>query len=52
MNRSLLVLALLASPSLVLAATWQPSAELGIVNTTGNSDTTRPNGRGMKADCP
>ena len=51
MNRSLLVLALLASPSLVFAATWQPSAELGIVNTTGNSETTSINGRfGLKAE--
>ncbi len=51
MNRTLLVLALLASPAAAFAATWQPSAELGIVNTTGNSQTTSINGRfGLKAE--
>ncbi len=51
MNRTVLVLALLASPAAAFAATWQPSAELGIVNTTGNSETTSINGRfGLKAE--
>lgn len=51
MNRTLLVLAVLASPTAAFAATWQPSAELGIVNTTGNSETTSINGRlGLKAE--
>lgn len=51
MNRTVLVLALMASPAAAFAATWQPSAELGIVNTTGNSETTSINGRfGLKAE--
>ena len=51
MNRNILVLALLASPAAAFAATWQPAAELGIVNTTGNSETTSINGRfGLKAE--
>lgn len=51
MNRTLLVLAVLASPTAAFAATWQPGAELGIVNTTGNSETTSINGRfGLKAE--
>ncbi|GAB2658081.1 DUF481 domain-containing protein [Arenimonas aestuarii] len=51
MNRTLLVLACLASPAAASAATWQPNAELGIVNTTGNSETTSINGRfGLKAE--
>ena len=53
MNRTptlLAVLAILAAPAAAHAATWQPSAELGIVNTTGNSETFSINGRfGLKA---
>ena len=52
MNRSVLFLALLAiAATTASAAEWQPSAELGIVNTTGNSDTTSANGRfGLKGE--
>ncbi|MFY2764441.1 DUF481 domain-containing protein [Arenimonas sp. MALMAid1274] len=45
MKPSLLVLALVAAASPVLATEWQPKAELGVVNTTGNSDTTSINGK-------
>lgn len=48
MLRSLLLLALAAGPA---AAQWQPSAELGAVSTSGNSDTTSINGRfGLKGE--
>ena len=45
MFRSLLALAVLTGLCQTAAAQWQPKAELGIVNTTGNSDTTSVNGR-------
>jgi putative salt-induced outer membrane protein len=50
MSRLPIVLLLLSTSAANAAATtpeagWQPSAELGIVNTTGNSDTTSINGR-------
>lgn len=45
MNRTLLLLALAASPALATAVEWSPTAELGIVNTTGNSETTSVNGQ-------
>ncbi|GAB2504699.1 DUF481 domain-containing protein [Arenimonas alkanexedens] len=44
MIRSLLPLALLALAAPV-SADWTPNAELGVVNTTGNSDTTSANGK-------
>ncbi len=44
MIRSLLPLALLALAAPV-CADWTPTAELGVVNTTGNSDTTSANGK-------
>ncbi|PRH81832.1 DUF481 domain-containing protein [Arenimonas caeni] len=44
MIRLLTALPLLAA-SAVASAQWQPSAELGIVATSGNSDTTSVNGR-------
>lgn len=45
MNRTLLALSLLALLPAVAKAQWQPTAELGVVNTTGNSDTTSVNGK-------
>lgn len=45
MNRHLLVLSLLAGLPLAAHAQWQPTAELGVVNTTGNSETTSVNGK-------
>lgn len=45
MNRNLFVLPLLAALPLAAQAQWQPSAELGVVNTTGNSETTSVNGK-------
>jgi len=48
MVRPILLLALAAAPA---AAQWQPSAELGAVSTSGNSDTTSVNGRfGLKGE--
>lgn len=44
MIRSLLPLALLAA-SATASAEWTPTAELGLVNTSGNSDTTSANGK-------
>lgn len=44
MIRSLLPIALLALAAPV-SAEWSPTAELGVVNTTGNSDTTSANGK-------
>lgn len=50
MTRTLLVLALVAASG-AACAEWQPSAELGIVATRGNSDTTSLNGRfGLKGE--
>ena len=40
-----LALALVAGLPLAAHAQWQPTAELGVVNTTGNSDTTSVNGK-------
>lgn len=45
MIRNSLLLALFAGLPLSAAAEWTPSAELGIVNTTGNSETTSANGK-------
>lgn len=45
MNRKFLVLSLLAALPLAAHAQWKPSAELGVVNTTGNSETTSVNGK-------
>lgn len=45
MNRTLLALSLLALLPAAAQAQWQPTAELGVVNTTGNSDTTSVNGK-------
>ncbi|WP_176693117.1 DUF481 domain-containing protein [Arenimonas terrae] len=47
-HRSFLSIALalaLAVASAAAAADWQPTAELGVVNTSGNSDTTSVNGK-------
>ena len=44
MIRSLLPLALLAA-SATASAEWTPTAELGLVSTSGNSDTTSANGK-------
>ena len=44
MIRSLLPIALLALAA-PASADWSPTAELGVVNTTGNSDTTSANGK-------
>lgn len=50
MTRSLLTMSLLAAAG-AAQAQWQPSAELGIVATSGNSDTTSLNGRfGLKGE--
>lgn len=50
MTRTFLALAL-AAASGAACAQWQPSAELGIVSTSGNSDTTSLNGRfGLKGE--
>ena len=45
MNSNLLVLSLLALLPVSAHAQWKPTAELGVVNTTGNSDTTSVNGK-------
>ena len=45
MNRILLALSLLAGLPAAAQAQWQPTAELGVVNTTGNSETTSVNGK-------
>ncbi|MBW8368832.1 MAG: DUF481 domain-containing protein [Arenimonas sp.] len=45
MNRYFLSLSLLAALPLAAHAQWQPTAELGVVNTTGNSETTSVNGK-------
>lgn len=45
MLRSLLTFAVLAGVSHAAQAEWKPKAELGIVNTTGNSETTSVNGK-------
>lgn len=45
MQRILLVLSLAACLPHAAHAQWQPTAELGVVNTTGNSDTTSVNGK-------
>lgn len=50
MLRSILALSLLAAAG-AASAQWQPSAELGIVSASGNSDTTSVNGRfGLKGE--
>lgn len=50
MLRSILALSLLATTG-AASAQWQPSAELGIVSASGNSDTTSVNGRfGLKGE--
>lgn len=45
MNRSFTTVLLLACLPLVARAEWEPTAELGVVNTTGNSQTTSVNGK-------
>lgn len=45
MKTTLIALALLAGSTHAVATEWQPKAELGVVNTTGNSDTTSVNGK-------
>lgn len=50
MLRSIIAISLLAAAG-AASAEWQPSAELGIVSASGNSDTTSVNGRfGLKGE--
>ncbi|HET9482492.1 MAG TPA: DUF481 domain-containing protein [Xanthomonadales bacterium] len=45
MKRTLAILALASAPAAVGAADWNPSAEFGLVITSGNSDTSNVNGK-------